>query len=135
MLLLGFHGLLSVLRPLKFPLMMWLSSFFVMICSLTKSFSSLMMRLYHYFLLEYSSVFPYYALDAALQFGLHWLPVKPLASLNKCLVSPSRILEVIYLNIIDLIPSMLIYKYKVYQSKFFIWVILVLESQFTIFLG
>jgi len=58
-----------------------------------------------------------------------------LVSLNKCLVSPSRILEVIYLNIIDLMPSMLIYKHKVYQSKFFIWVVLVLEYKFTIFLS
>jgi len=30
------------------------------------------------------------------------------------------ILKVIYLNIIDLMPSMLIYKHKVYQSKFIV---------------
>ena len=30
---------------------------------------------------------------------------------------------------------MLIYKHKVYQSKFFIWVVLVLEYNFTIFLS
>jgi len=78
------------------------------------------MCLYHRFLLEYSSIFLYHALDAALQFGLSQSPVKQLASLNNCLVSPSCILEVIYLNIIDLMPSMLIYKHKVYQSKFVI---------------
>jgi len=81
-----------------------------MTCSLTQAFPSKMIHLHRHFLLEYSSFFLYYALDAALQFGLHWLPFKPLASLNKCLVSPSYILEVIYLNIIDLMPSILIYK-------------------------
>jgi len=37
-----------------------------MMRSLTKSFPSKMTHLHHRFLLEYSSVFPYYALDAAL---------------------------------------------------------------------
>ena len=131
----GFHCLLSALSPPKFPLMMRPSPFFVMMCSLTKSFLSKMTHFYCRFLLEYSSVFPYYALDAALQFGLHGLSVKPLASLSKCLVSPSRILEVIYLNIIDLMPSMLIYKHKVYQSRFVIRVVLILEYKFTTFLS
>ena len=56
----------STLSPPKFPLMMWLSPFFVMMCSLTKSFPSKMMHLHCCSLLEYSSVFSYYALDTAL---------------------------------------------------------------------
>ena len=38
-----------------------------MMYSLTKSFLSKMMYLHHCFFLEYSHIFPYYALDAAVR--------------------------------------------------------------------
>ena len=66
LLLLDFLQLLSVLSPPKILLMTWLSPFFVMMHSLTKSFPSKMMHLHCHFLLEYSSIFPYHAFDAAL---------------------------------------------------------------------
>jgi len=47
-------------------LSMWLFPIFMITCPLTKSFLSKMMCLHCCFLLEYSSIFLYYTLDAAL---------------------------------------------------------------------
>ena len=50
----------------KILLVIWLSPFFVITCSLTKSFPLKMTYLHYHFLLEYSSVFSYYTLDTTL---------------------------------------------------------------------